>query len=339
MLLGGNDQATEGIDLMRRLLTTTAALLALAAPLLTTAPADAAPPEVTIKPGALTRGPDPAGAHLDGNTIHDGDVTVEVNAARVLLYGKWNQYYIVATGNKQWGNTKLVRIAKSGNTKLLVPGIDPFNTTIDADGNQIAYSYGDSTQKPTIGIYDFLQKEEVISRSFSSLPTVLDFDLGRVVASFWSFKIKTVSWDTITDTPGRLNRKRSNYASIAQNLLGYFDKDPQAGGCQVLTHLTNQPDRLWTNCKERIEAGSPSGTRFATIPLLTDGLGAANITVRKASGAAVVRYRIDGFFGAITWENNFKLLMQANGAVKAALVRCKVEDCNRASAVTPTPDF
>lgn len=324
---------------MRRLLTTTAAVLALAAPLLTAAPSNAAPPEVTIKPGALKRGPDPVGVHLDGNTIHDGGVTVEVNAARVLLLGKWNDFYIAALGNKEWANTRLVRIAKSGRVKLLVAGIDPFNVTLDADGNQVAYSYGDSTQRPTIGVYDFLQKEEVISRSFSSLPTLLDFDLGRVIASFWSFKIKTVSWDTITDTPGRVNGKRSNYASVAQNQLGFFSKDPQAGGCQVLTHLTNQSDVLWTSCSERIEAASPGGTRFAMIPLLTDGLGAANITVRKASGAAVVRYRIDGFFGAITWETNFKLLVQANGAVKAALVRCKVEDCNRASAVTATPDF
>ncbi len=324
---------------MRRLLTTTAAVIALAAPLLAVAPSTAAPAEVTIKPGSIKRGPDVAGPHLDGTTIHDGDISVTLKAARALLYGKWKQYYIVATGNQQWGNTKLVRVAKSGNTKLLVSSIDPFNAELDADGGQVAYSYGDATQRPTIGVFDLAQKEEVISRSFASLPTLLDFDLGRVIASFWSFKIKTLTWDTVIDTTARLNGKRSNYASIAHNLLGYFSKDPQAGGCQVLTRLGNLDDELWVNCKERIEDASPDGRRFATIPLLTDGLGAADIFVRKASGAVVAHYTIPGYFGRIWWETNTKLLMEANGAKKAAVVRCKVAECNRASKLLPTPDL
>ena len=324
---------------MRRLFTTTAAVLALAAPMLISAPATAAPAQVTIKPGALKRGPDVSGAHLDGKTIHDGDVKVKVNAGQVLLYGKWNQYYVVATGNQQWGNVKLVRVAKSGNTKLLVAGIDPFNTTLDSDDGQIAYSYGDSTQKPTIGVFDLAEKTEIISRSFSSLPRLLDFDAGRVIASFWNFKIKTLTWDTVIDTVGKVNSKQSNYASVAHNLLGFFDKDPQAGGCQVLTHLGNKTDVLWTNCNERIEDASPDGRRFATIPLLSDGIGPADIMVRKQGGAAVAHYRINGWFGRIDWETNTKLLMESNGATQSALVRCKVAECNRASALSPTPDL
>jgi hypothetical protein len=324
---------------MRRLLTTTTALLALAAPMMAAAPALAAPVQVTIKPAALPRGPNEAGPHLDGKTIHDGTIKVTVNAGRVLLYGKWNQSYIVATGNKLWGNTKLVRVAKTGNTKVLVAGIDPFNAKLDAVAGQVAYSYGDTTQKPTIGIYDLVQKQEIISRSFASTPRLLDFDLGRVIASFWTFTIKTVTWDTVIDTVAKVNSKRSNYASIAHGLIGYYDKDPQAGGCQVLAHLVTQSDRLWTSCKERIEAGSPDGRRFATIPLLTDGLGAADIVVRKAGGVAVAHYRINGYFGRIWWETNTKLLMQANGTAKAAVVRCKVADCNRATALSPTPDL
>ena len=324
---------------MRRLLTTTTAVLALAAPLLFSAPATAAPAEVTIKPGVLKRGPDPLGAHLDGTTIHDGTVKVKVNAARVLLFGKWNQYYIAATGNRNWDNVKLLRVAKSGNTKLLVAGIDPFNAKLDSDGGQIAYSYGDTTQRPTIGVFDLDEKAEVISRSFSSLPTLLDFDLGRVIASFWDFKIKTVTWDTVIDTTSRVSLKRSNFASIAHNLLGFFNKDPQFGGCQVLTRLGNKSDVFWTNCDERIEDVSPDGRRVATIPLLSDGIGPSTIMVRRVGGAPVAHYRINGFFGRIEWETGTKLLMESNGVTKAALVRCKVADCNRASALRPTPDL
>lgn len=326
---------------MRRLLTTTAALLVTAAlaTWLAAAPSFAAPVQVTIKPGTLAKGPHEAGVHLDGKTIHDGAVKVKVNAGRVMLYGKWNQYYIVATGNQSWGNVKLVRVAKSGNTKLLVAGIDPFNSTLDADADRVAYSYGDTTQKPTIGVFDLVSKTEVASRSFSSLPAVLDFDEGRVIASFWSFKIKTLTWDTVTDTTGKLNSKRSNFASVAHNLLGFFDKDPQFGGCQVLTHLGNTADVVWRNCKERIEAASPDGRRLALIPLLSDGIGPSDVLVRKVGGAGLAHYSINGWFGRIDWETNTKLLIQSNGAHQAALVRCKVADCNRASALSPTPDL
>ncbi len=324
---------------MRRLLTTTTAVLALAAPMLLSGPASAAPAQVTIKPGTLKRGPDEVGPHLHGTTIHDGTVRVKLKVGRVRMLGKWNTAYVVVTGNRQWGNTKLVRVSKSGKTRLLVAGIDPFNAQLDADGNQVAYSYGDSTQKPTIGVYDLVQKKETDSRSFASLPTLLDFDLSRVIASFWDFRIKTVTWDTVTDTVARVNRKQSNYASIANDLIGFFNKDPQAGGCQVLAHLTNQADRLWRSCKERIQDVSPNGRRLATIPLLSDGIGPADIMVRKAGGRALAHYSIDGWFGRIAWETDTRLLMESNGAVKAALVRCRIDVCNRASRLTPTPQL
>ena len=145
---------------MRRLLTTTTVLLALAAPLLVTAPSNAAPADVVIKPGALKRGPDIAGAHLDGTTIHDGDVTVELTQARAILYGKWNDFYIVATGDKEWGDVKLWRVSAAGVKKRLAKFIDPFNTELDPDGGQVAYSYGDSTSKPTIAVYDLEEQAE-----------------------------------------------------------------------------------------------------------------------------------------------------------------------------------
>jgi hypothetical protein len=324
---------------MRRLLSTTTALLALAAPLLVTAPSNAAPAEVVIKPGVLKRGPDVAGAHLDGKTIHDGDVTVKLTAPRVMLYGKWNDFYIVATGDREWGNVKLVRVSANGVTKRLAKFIDPFNTQLDSDGGQVAYSYGDSTSKPTIAVYDLDENAEVSVNAFASLPTLLDFDEGLVVASFSDFKVKTITWDTTADLTERVNSKQANYASVAHDLLGFFNKHPFNGGCQVLAHLSDPTDVLWTNCDERIEAVSPDGKRMATIALLSDGIGPADVMVRKIGGAPVAHYSINGWFGRIWWETPTKLLMESNGAVKSAVVRCKVELCNRATGLTPTPDI
>ena len=324
---------------MRRLLTTTAALLALAAPLLVTAPSNAAPADVVIKPGALKRGPDIADAHLEGTTIRDGDVTVRLKAARAILYGKWNDFYVVATGDREWGDVKLWRVSATGVAKRLAKFIDPFNTDLDADAGLVAYSYGDSTSKPTIAVYDLEEQAETSANAFASLPTLLDFDEGTVVATFSSFKVKTITWDIVFNETVKLNNKRGNFASVVHDLLGYYSKDPFNGGCQVLTHLDDPADELWTNCDERIEALSPDGKRVATIALLGDGIGPADVMVRKIGGAPVAHYSINGYFGRIWWETPTKLLMESNGRTQSATVRCKVALCNRATDLAPTPDL
>jgi len=325
-------------DLMRRLLTTTTALVALALPLLGAAPAHAAS-TIEIKPGKIARGPDIAVPHLEGKTIVDGDIRVKVNSPRVKLFGKWHDAYIAATGDREWGNVKLVRIAKSGNLKVLRKFVDPFNTILDAEADQVAYSYGDATQKPTIAVYDLGLKKEVSVNAFASLPTLLEFDEGLVVASFSSFKIKTITWDTVSDETLRVSSKQSNYASKAHDLLGFYNKDPYDGGCQVLTHLSDPADVLWTNCDERIEAVSPDGKRVAMIPLLTDGLGAADVMLHKIGGALLAHYTVAGWFGAIGWETPTALLLESNGTTQSATIRCQVADCNRATDLAPTPDF
>jgi hypothetical protein len=330
---------------MRRLLTTTTALLALAAPLLTTllttgsAHAETEPPIIAIKPATIARGADIAVPHLEGTTIVDGAVRVPLNTARARLYGKWQGSYIAATGNKQWGNVKLWRVSSAGATKQLAAGIDPFNTLLDAEADQVVYSYGDSTSRPTIGLYDLGLDKELAARAFASLPTLLEFDQGLVVATFTSLTIKTVTWDTVANLVVKVNGKQSNYASKAHDLLGYFNKDPFLGGCQVLAHLSDPTDVLWTNCDERIEAVSPDGRRVATIPLLSDGIGPADVLLRKIGGTPLAHYTIAGWFGAVTWETSTKLLMESNGKNRSATIRCKVTDCDRATDLVPTPDF
>ncbi len=108
------------------------------------------------------------------------------------------------------------------------------------------------------------------SRSTASrpFPTLLAFDDGLAVASFGPPKAKTFTWNTVTNEVDRVNTKHGNYASVAHDLLGYYSKDPQFGGCQVLAHLSDPGDVLWTSCDERIDAVSPDGKRIATIPLL-----------------------------------------------------------------------
>lgn len=327
---------------MRRLLTTTTALLAMAAtavaPLLVTAPADAAE-TIAIKPPSLPRGPDISGAHLDGTTIVDGDVSVKVKRPNVILYGKWHDQYVAATGNNAWDKVKLVRISATGTVTVLREFIDPFTAVLDAENDQIAYSYGGNSQKPTLATYDLGLDEEVSIHAFVAIPQLLAFDDGLVVASFGPPKAKSFTWNTVTNDVVKVNAKQGNYASVAHDLLGYYSKDPQFGGCQVLAHLSDPGDVLWTSCDERIDAVSPDGKRLATIPLQTDGLGSRDVLVRKVTGKQLAHYTVGFFFGRVWWETGTKLLMEANGKTQAATVRCQVADCNRATDLRPTPDF
>jgi hypothetical protein len=328
---------------MRRLLTTTAAqligLVALAAPLLATAPATAAD-TIPIRPTSLPRGADVSGPHLEGTTIVDGSTTVKVRRPNVILYGAWKGSYVAATGNSQWDDVKLVRISKTGTVRVLREFIDPFEARLDAANGQIAYSYGANTQKPTIAVYDLRLKDEVSVRPFPALPELLTFEKGLVVTSFAPPEPKTITWNTVTNEVSKLNSKFGNYASVANNLFGYFSKDPQRGGCQVLAQLDDPGNVAWTSCDERIDAVSPDGARVATIPLLSDGIGPADVLVHRAdTGKELAHYTIAGYFGRVWWESGTQLLMEANGRSQAATVRCKIAVCNRASDLRPTPDL
>ena len=119
-----------------------------------------------------------------------------------------------------------------------------------------------------------------------------------------------------------LNKKQGNYASEAHDLLGFYSKDPFNGGCQVLARLSDPTERFWTNCDERIEAVSTDGKRLATIALLSDGIGPADIGLRTTEGKQLAHYTINGWFGEISFETPQALLMQANGKTQSAVVRC-----------------
>ena len=325
---------------MRRLFTITIASLALAAPLLISGAASAqAPSPLEIKPGKLARGADISVPHLDGTTIVDGAIRIKLDVKRVLLYGKWNNAYIAALGNAQWGNVRLARVAKNGAVKVLREGIDPFNAVLDAEADQVAYSFGDATQVPTLEVYDLGLKDEVAVRGFSSLPTLLEFDEGLAVASFADVKVRTFTWDTVADHVVFVNKKQGNYASKAHDLLGYFSADPFDGGCQVLARLSDPTDRLWTNCDERIEAVSTDGKRVATVALLSDGLGPTDIGLRSVKGKLLAHYTINGWFGEVSFETPKALLMRANGKTQSAVVRCVVTVCDRATDLEPTPEL
>ena len=84
-------------------------------------------------------------------------------------------------------------------------------------------------------------------------------------------------------------------------------------------------------------AFGPTGGRLVSIPLLTDGLGPRDVFLRSTGGRLVAHYRTAGWFGTLAWESATALLLDTNGTVKSATVRCVVADCERASRLRPVP--
>ena len=96
---------------------------------------------------------------------------------------------------------------------------------------------------------------------------------------------------------------------------------------------------LWKSCRERVHLFGPTGGRLVSIPLLTDGLGPRDVFLRSTGGRLVAHYRTAGWFGTLAWETATALLLDTNGTVKSATVRCVVADCERASRLRPVPQL
>lgn len=68
-----------------------------------------------------------------------------------------------------------------------------------------------------------------------------------------------------------------------------------------------------------------------------DGPPPGLVQVRAAGGRVLDTYRAE-WFGAIHWENDRRLLLQAAGRKAAAMTRCTLRSCERISPVRRVGD-
>jgi hypothetical protein len=78
---------------------------------------------------------------------------------------------------------------------------------------------------------------------------------------------------------------------------------------------------------------------MSTIDILSDGLGPRHLWLRRAGGRLLAHYSTAGWFGQQWWEDERTLLLDTVGAEKAAVVRCVLTDCERATALRPAPNL
>lgn len=314
--------------------TTTVATVLTGVLLLGASSTSAAAPQVELDPGKLSRGPDVAGAHVEGDDFVDGARRVDLPGARAVLLGASGDAHVVGTtGANGAVNRRILRVEADGTLTTLLTKVSPYDVVLAEDGSTLAgVRYGTRRASP-VTVWSATTGEQVARRSFRGFPDVLAATEGRVLLSSWDrgvfwWRIGRPRTRTVTDRPGGI-------ASIDHDLLASYTGDPYVGGCTVLSRLTRPGRVLWRSCRERVDALSPDGTRMATIGLLVDGIGPSSVTQREVDGTPLATYSAY-WFGPFSWEDPTTMLLETHGRKRSATVRCDLADCEDATDPEPT---
>lgn len=310
-------------------------ILAVAASsLLVAAPAQAAP-SVEIRPAALSRGPDIAGPHLEGNrTIVDGGLRIRLEEPVLALFGRSGPAYVAVVGTGQGEDARVARVRRNGSIKTIAPGF-PGDLTLSADGSEIAFTRGNTPRRAKILVKSARGGPIVSRRAFGGYVSVLDVTGSRVLLSSHG-PDRTLTWDHASDEVSLVIRRAAYAADTTADRFAYFTADPYFGGCSVVAALSAPRQRLLTSCDERVEAFNPNGNRMATVDLLSDGIGPNKVWVRTTSGRLLASYTTD-YFGSISWESNVRLLLETYRSGNTTTARCVKSRCEAAEKVRRAP--
>jgi len=287
-----------------------------------------------LRPAEIERGADIAIPHVEGKTLVDGDVRIGF-ADTPWLLGVAGDAYIVALGLPD----RVVRVTSTGQRTELFRGAGVWESRLSANGARLARMIG-GEDRSLLQVIDTATGDRVLTKRFA-LPwvSVLDYRGQRLVlSSFTSAAERTWIWSTKDGFVRVVAEKAGYLADLANDRLAIYTKDPYMGGCTKLITISRPTQLLWRSCTDRIAALSPSATRMATIHILSDGLGPNRVTLRGGRGGALASYTAK-WFGWIEFETDRAVLLETNGAKYAAIVRCRPADCERATDLSPTPEY
>lgn len=292
-----------------------------------------------INPGALEAGPATPLLHLAGRTITDGDTTVKVTGSpSVTLVGRVGQDYLVMTSDQDSQDPytpgwQLRRVTRAGEQTVLTggPKDQPEQALLAQGGAHVVLErYRDGSS--ILRVLDTATGDLVAKRTVPNA-SVLAFGQRRMVISQWenrSVRSRTFWWHPFSGKTTQIAGKTGYNADVSSDRLGLFTDDPYAGGCQRVVRLSRPSEVIWRSCNDLALAFSPTGARMVTTHILMDGPGPFMVQVRGARGRLLDTYRSE-WFGAIHWESDRKLLLQAAGRKTVAMTRCTLRSCERIS--------
>lgn len=313
----------------------TTALVAPTAPALgltdtpTVSAARRAPATVTIRPDNLDRGRGPAVAQVIGTTIVHRGLRIDTDAQEVQLYGRSDGDYVIGVWDNN-GNDRVERVSKDGTRETILDRVR--SPVLSRDGRQLFEAVVHRNATTVITVRDAVTGERTARRTFRGYVRVLDADAGRAVLggsspgrAFW--------WTTATDTRSRIVSSEGYFADIRADRVATFPAGGDQESCSVLTALSAPRTTVWRSCRQAVAASSPNGRRLLTIYIYGDGP-TGHVEVHAGRGRHLATYRTRGFFGPFAWENDRDALLPtyaANGG-RVTLVRCRLDNCVRASA-------
>ena len=294
----------------------------------------AAGDDVKIRPRALDRGPDVAIPHLEGRRVVDGDVSIRVRGRQRYLLGKAGDGYVLRVVRHD--SYRLVRVAPGESQHVLVEGA-PDQAVLSDDGTTVAV-VDRNRRTATVDVHSAVDGGLLSSRGgFRGYPSVFDIVGDHVIVA--SYRLGTRDWNWSENTLTKVTEKSVYAVDLSADRMAYFTKDPYNGGCSVVTTLSRPRTTLWRSCRQAVLTFSPDGERVVTTYKLADGIGPSKIWERLSDGSKLASYQVRAYFGIIAWESPTELLLDAYNRKNGATVRCSQGECERASALRPTPRY
>lgn len=290
-------------------------------------------PETTIRPATLERGANPAVPQLLGRTILDGDVRVKVAAGEVQLIGKSGDEYVVLVHPRN-ASARVQRVAADGTRETIRKDVRG-DVALSRDGLQVFENVlRDGGERTVVTVRSAETGERQARRGFRGYVRVLDADEERAVLG-GSSPSRTLWWHTRTDGTSRISGREGYFADIRADRVATMSGTGE-DLCSVLATLPPQAEVLWRSCRRAVVASSPNGRRLVTTHVYSDGP-VSSLQVNGDHGRLLASYDIAGSLGLATWETDRAMLVQAFGTRKAAIVRCELADCERASRRIDAP--
>lgn len=302
------------------------------------AAAPTAAPSVDLQPQTLARGPDVAVAHVEDGVLVDGERRLDLPGNDGDLLGASGDAWIVAV----WTTTRVgeqrragvVRVEPDGAVRTIFVGDEARWALLSEEGSRLVTTEETARRRAPVTVWSTEDGSEVARRVMDGYPQAVAADDRTVVVQTVR---RTAVWRVGPDRVRTLTRRIAGLADIEHDLFVTYTKDPYLGGCTRLVRLSDLDTTVWRSCRDRVAAISPDGTQMLTFPLLTDGVGPGEITLRTIRGRRLASWTT-GWFSGWQWESPGTVLLQVNGSRKAATVRCTLAHCENATdpvKVTP----
>ncbi|MGN0065991.1 MAG: hypothetical protein ACI379_17280 [Nocardioides sp.] len=324
----------------RRLAAVLAAGTLTATMLATGAPAAAPTVPVTrIQPAQLDRGDDPAVPYVQGAWFVDGDTRVKVGRNAVLV-GPAGDDHVVAVPGKQGRakGSRLLRVSPDGTLTLLRRNLAVWDMVVSTDGSRIFHARLTAARpgklRTRFRAIDASTGAVLADRTFTGSPKLLGATRTKVYFGEWRKGTFTTNARGARRT--QLAKLQGGIVDLQHGLLGGYTGDPYRNGCFKVVKLDRPGRTLWKSCSERVEEFNTDGTGFATVHILSDGIGPSEVYTRTLDGTLTARYRTS-WFGEIRYESPATVLLEANGRRKSALVRCTTTACENATDPVDVP--